>query len=1421
MTEITLNKKKYLVNNEEFPIYDHPQYTSILLRPKVGVLEKEIGLINDLNEIFNLNFINLGIKDGGFLPLEINIKNRSILARKSEVDDLYNFNQNMIEHQQNIELIDEISDFDPEQYYLLRVDYSFITLSEKEYQKIIEKQNVIIIEHQEFKLDKFEKYSKNYQNYHLENSDLNLYVPDKMDQKFKEDFRYYFTDDGKFVYDNLINLCIMVKNAGNEFRQVLEKNLPYVDRWTFLDTGSTDNTIKIIKDVMKDKKGKLYCEPFINFRDSRNRCLDLAGKSCKFNIMLDDTYTLQGNVRDFLTLIRSDQFATSYNIFIKSPDITYGSNRITRSEDELRYMYRIHEIIQEKDNKLVVQIPFDQMWVHDYTNSYMNERTRNRNEMDIKLLEDEIRENPDNPRHLYYLAQTYIGIRKWDKAVEYYQKRTEHSVEGYREEVTDSYLLTAFYGHTELGWEWPKCEKIYLKCFHHEPSRADALYFIGLYYVDKDNYLAYQYLKRAFDIGIPTTVTSNLRPDLYNRYLPESLIPLCYQFKDYELGWKVCDRLLNYVREINHPLTVSYYNIFKLMSQNRKMFRNVGQKPILTFVADGGFNKWQGSSLNRIGVGGSETYIIEMSRHIARITNFDVYVFCNCEEEELFEGVQYRKLETYVEFINSNKVDTSIISRFSEYTHVSLANEINNIYLVVHDLLPSGNIVPTDKRLRAIFCMSEWHKSFFLQTYPMLEHKVKVFPNGINLQDYQSSQDKKLGSFIYSSFPNRGLINLLKMFPKIRKRLPDATLDIFCDIKGNFVQNIAKEEMDEIERLLDTQKEFVTNHGWVRKEELQKYWQKAEFWLYPCTFMETFCITALEAAASRTLAITNNLAALQNTVGDRGLVVEVDTVDSARSEKWQDTVIDQLMELIEDKGRMDELLDKNQEWSKEYDWSKLGERMVDDYLGNRININEKHINEKHIESEECSINFNIKLYDNEYISDFIRTYGFWELYTSSILIEIFELNPDILLVDIGANIGYYSLLAASKNIDVISFEPIKSNYELFESSIVKNNFDNRIKLYKKALSNNNEELTFNIYESNMGLCSTEDYDNNIIKYKENVICCKLDEYINEINNRKVVIKIDVEKMELNVLLGMEKLFEKDIVKYIVIELSDNISQVCEIMRKYGFLYFYNIGFDRDYNKNMKLTSTSYLTDEKYINKIDKLLDMEDGQKNLLFCKTDSLVKYKIYKIDKILSNSIDSSEYNILINAVKNIKNVPGITVEIGVREGGSSYLIMKTLLENNDKRDSHLGLDPYGNIDYTHWENVTQKLGYTNDMKNRMMKNIYKWCEINDFNFILLPLEDTEYFKRFTDGLPIYNENKKICNEYSLVFFDGPHSVNDIKTEINFFKDRTPLNGVWVFDDIDQYPHMEKLDEYIRSFGFNILEIGLKKVSYQRNKLL
>jgi len=92
----------------------------------------------------------------------------------------------------------------------------------------------------------------------------------------------------------------MVKNGGDTFKQVLEENLEFVDKWTILDTGSTDSTIDIIKEVLVNKKkGQLFCEPFINFRDSRNRLLELAGNSCKYTLMLDDTYIVKGELREF------------------------------------------------------------------------------------------------------------------------------------------------------------------------------------------------------------------------------------------------------------------------------------------------------------------------------------------------------------------------------------------------------------------------------------------------------------------------------------------------------------------------------------------------------------------------------------------------------------------------------------------------------------------------------------------------------------------------------------------------------------------------------------------------------------------------------------------------------------------------------------------------------------------------------------------------------------------------------------------------------------------------------------------------------------------------------------------------------------------------------------------------------------------
>ncbi len=137
--------------------------------------------------------------------------------------------------------------------------------------------------------------------------------------------------------------------------------------------------------------------------------------------------------------------------------------------------------------------------------------------------------------------------------------------------------------------------------------------------------------------------------------------------------------------------------------------------------------------------------------------------------------------------------------------------------------------------------------------------------------------------------------------------------------------------MNQVDLLLEEQKEYVTNHGWVTKEVLRNHWMKAGIWLYPCTFKETFCITALEAAASKTLAISTDLAALNDTIGDRGILIPGDP----GSNEWQTTAIEKIVYLLSEEGEKEkkELIEKNWEWANTHDWWNLADKMIDTYIG--------------------------------------------------------------------------------------------------------------------------------------------------------------------------------------------------------------------------------------------------------------------------------------------------------------------------------------------------------------------------------------------------------------------------------------------------------------------------------------------------------
>ena len=572
-----------------------------------------------------------------------------------------------------------------------------------------------------------------------------------------------------------------------------------------------------------------------------------------------------------------------------------------------------------------------------------------RKQLDLQLLYEEVEDDPTNPRSYYYLAQTYNLLEQYDKTYYYFLKRAEFTNSGFIQERVDALFEAARTANFKLNKPWSECLALYEKCYKVDESRPDAIYFIGVhYYLENDFETAYKYFKLGFEIGFPSHCQYSLKPTISFHFLPKFLAKICYQMGNYKLGEAAAELFLlkNNANSESYAEIVSWYNIYKKLNvYNGNGLPKVPIKPIFCFVADGGFNKWSGKNIITTGVGGSETYIIEMARYIQRSNNFEVFVFCNCEESETFEDVKYRPLDDYYAFVNENYIHTCIVSRFSEYLPLTFKGWAENVYLVVHDITPSGIVIPIDNKLKNIFCLTEWHVDYMASCFPALKHLLVPFYYGINPNFNNLSSNKFLSlknpkmmvvekvNFIYSSFPNRGLLPLLQMWPRILTNNHSSHLHIYADVHGKWVNEVAKETMDEIKSLLFLYNREYMNvhyHGWVDKKTLSEAWLNADVWFYPCTFQETFCLTALEAALTKTLVITNDLAALQNTVGNRGIIIKGDPMNDL----WQNDAIQKIQKYINCQQNVltSELIEKNYEWASSLSWESQALKLLNQYI---------------------------------------------------------------------------------------------------------------------------------------------------------------------------------------------------------------------------------------------------------------------------------------------------------------------------------------------------------------------------------------------------------------------------------------------------------------------------------------------------------
>lgn len=184
----------------------------------------------------------------------------------------------------------------------------------------------------------------------------------------------------------------------------------------------------------------------------------------------------------------------------------------------------------------------------------------------------------------------------------------------------------------------------------------------------------------------------------------------------------------------------------------------------------------------------------------------------------------------------------------------------------------------------------------------------------------------KQHKLFYGSSYDRGLQHLLKMWPEIKAKYPDATLDICYgwDLfdKGyadNPERTAWKERINEM-----MGQDGITHHGRVSKDELALIRSQCGIWAYPTHFGETNCITALDCQSSGCVPCVINYAGLQSTVKS-GIAINGDIYD----EETYQAYLTALLDLMGDEKKWKEEQAKGIEFAKRFTWDQIADQWLE------------------------------------------------------------------------------------------------------------------------------------------------------------------------------------------------------------------------------------------------------------------------------------------------------------------------------------------------------------------------------------------------------------------------------------------------------------------------------------------------------------
>jgi glycosyltransferase involved in cell wall biosynthesis len=343
---------------------------------------------------------------------------------------------------------------------------------------------------------------------------------------------------------------MIVKDEAQVIEKCLSSVKPLIDYWVIVDTGSSDNTKKIIQKELEGIPGELHERPWVNFAHNRNEALELAEDKGDYVLLIDADEVLRYPEDFALPALEKDLY---FIVVRRQPDDRtpgIGAADAKRNgliNNHLNWKWRgvIHEIITCPDAKTSEVLD----GILNLSNSHKKSISGRSKDSEVtkyirdaEVLERALKDEPDNSRYVYYLGVSYAAAEELELAKKSFEKRVSMP----SADLQESFLALYNLGLVQLSLnETDGALQTFYRANAFHPTRAEPLLQLAKIYRQENNFLL-GYLLSKYALSLPYPAEDScVEYVVYDHTLLIEFANCALLLGKFDEGFDACGRLLS------------------------------------------------------------------------------------------------------------------------------------------------------------------------------------------------------------------------------------------------------------------------------------------------------------------------------------------------------------------------------------------------------------------------------------------------------------------------------------------------------------------------------------------------------------------------------------------------------------------------------------------------------------------------------------------------------------------------------------------------------------------------------------------------------------------------------------------------------------------------------------------------------------